>query len=346
MIRPTLLLLSLSLILSLLSCFEAESPQPALAQVQDLRHVAGHLTVMEGLVPSDVSFSGEIVPVSETAVKKRLERELNQHTKFPAGIALTIKRANRYKSQFLRILRAKGIPEDFFYMAVAESGLANVGSHRGAKGFWQFMEATARQYGLEVSATVDERFHPEKSTYAACRYLNTHYKQFGDWALVAASYNMGGAGLARQLEEQAVDNYFDLELNAETHRYLFRILSYKCLVEDPARFDLSVDPAELYKPIRYSTIRVSENINDLSTFAKAHGSSYLMIKTLNPWLVADRLEVKPGKTYEIRLPIAEDLMANELLVEDFLNPDKLVAEPVSLDSDPSTNVGDKATTDA
>ncbi|MEM7368477.1 MAG: lytic transglycosylase domain-containing protein [Bacteroidota bacterium] len=311
-----------------------------------MRHLAGHLTVMEGLVPAQVSFAGGSVPVDMPDVRKRLERELNQHMKFPAGIGLTIKRANRYQKQFLRILRAKGIPEDFFYMAVAESGLANVGSHRGAKGFWQFMEATAEQYGLEVSSTVDERFHPEKSTYAACRYLNTHYKQFGDWALVAASYNMGGAGLARNLEDQQVDNYFDLELNPETHRYLFRILSYKCLVEDPARFELSVDPKDLYEPIRYSTVRVSENIDDLSTFAKAHGSSYLMVKTLNPWLTADHLEVKPGKTYEIRLPLAEELMANELIVEDFLNPEKVNAEPVSLDSHSDTEGVNKATTDA
>lgn len=348
----SLFLLLFSLVSCLISCIESENPQPKteLATVGDLRHLSGHLSVMEGIVPQYVDFCGETVPVDRNDIRKRLEREINHQLKYPAGAMLAIKRANRYKDQFLRILRAKGVPEDFFYMALAESGLANVGSHRGAQGFWQFMKPTAEQYGLEVSETVDERFHPEKSTYAACRYLLTHYKQFGDWSLVAASYNMGGAGLARNLEEQGVDNYFDLDLNQETHRYLFRILSYKYLLEEPSRFELAVNQRELYQPIRYSSLSVSENINDLATFAKAHGTSYLTLKTMNPWLTADRLEVKPGKTYEIRLPLTEDVSATELVVEDFLNQEKMnelpVAVPVSLDARP-TDVGvTKATTDA
>ncbi|MEM7656565.1 MAG: lytic transglycosylase domain-containing protein [Bacteroidota bacterium] len=312
----------LALLLALFSCQPAESPSPA----EDLRHLAGHMTVMQRGLPAELSFCTNEVPLQDQAIRKRLLREVKQHLDYPSGARLLYKRAHRYQDRFLRILRSQGVPEDFFYLAMAESGLANLKSPVGARGFWQFMPSTAQQYGLEVSATVDERYHPEAATYAACRYLKSHHRTFGDWALVAASYNMGGGGLSKAMRKQQEEDYFALELNRETGRYLYRILSHKILMEFPEDFGIDVTRQDLYQPIRYRVVEVSENIPDLATFAKAHNSSYLMLKTLNPWLIADHLEATPGKTYEVRFPMMNEVYAQELLVESYVNPDKVERE--------------------
>ena len=321
--------------LLLISCRPTTIPQAP----QDLRHLAGHLSVMQRGIPTDLDFCGMPVPLEQDLVRDRLHKEVKQHLRYPAGARMLYKRSHRYQDRFQRILRSQGIPEDFFYLAMAESGLANLKSPVGARGFWQFMEGTARQYGLEVSSTVDERYHPEKATYAACRYLKTHHKQFGDWALVAASYNMGGGGLSRAINTQSKNDYFSLKLNRETQRYLYRILSYKIMMEYPEDFDIDVNRQEVSHPIAYSMVEVTENIADLATFAKAHGSSYLMLKTLNPWLIADKLVVSPGKTYEIRFPLVEAVRANELVIESLINPEMLEETSESLE-ELSPSVGD------
>lgn len=326
-----------------MSLKELETQSP----VQDLRYISGHLSVLDMTAPEGLTFCGKPVPLERPDVRLRLEKELQRLLRFPAGVHLTLKRANRYHDHFQRILRSRDIPEDFFYLAIAESNLANQTSPAGAQGFWQFMAPTARQYGLEVSATVDERFHPEKATWAATAYLRDAHAHFGDWALVAAAYNMGGYGLSRAIDRQQSDDYFALDLNAETSRYLYRILAYKCLFEHPHRYGVTVHRASLYQPIPYSVVLVQTDIPDLEAFADQHETSYRTLKTLNPWLTGAALQVAPGKTYEIRFPLTQDLSATELLVETLPQtlPDSLpegATDPLEAlpESDESTSTSD------
>ncbi|MEO1450696.1 MAG: lytic transglycosylase domain-containing protein, partial [Bacteroidota bacterium] len=238
-----------------------------------------------------------------------------------------------------------GIPEDFFYMAVAESNLANASSPVGAQGFWQFMKPTARHYGLEISETVDERFHPTKATYAAVRYLKDLYREFGDWTLVAAAYNMGSPRLHRAIKAQGTDDYFALKLNRETSRYIYRILSFKSLLEEPWRYGIALEPQELYNPIPYRKVEITESNPNLATFAQEQGVGYLKLRTLNPWLITHHLDVPAGKSYEIRLPIQENLQAHELFVDHAPGPIPTDTPPVELEETPVAEVN-TSTSDA
>ncbi len=275
---------------------------PEVPPAPELRYLSSHLTQISSDPPADLSFAGQLVPLQNEAVKSRLVQEMGRHFRYQVGVQLMLKRSLRYQEAFLNILRAKGVPEDFFYLAVAESGLSNAISPVGAKGFWQFMPATARAYGLEVSATVDERFDPLKATYAACEYLLDNYRQFGDWNLVAAAYNMGPTRLRAAIKRQDTADYFALELNRETAGYLYRILTYKTLLEQPARYGIQTVQDARYAPIPHYRIKVRTSIPDLSAFAKKHGTNFATLKLLNPWLVAGSLQVRPGKTYALQLP--------------------------------------------
>lgn len=258
-------------------------------------------------------FCGDLVPTQDFSVKARLNREMNRLVFDPAGADLIYNRSLRYRETFERILVKYGVPRDLFYLAIAESNLSNATSPVGAVGFWQFMQATAGQYGLEVSATVDERYHPIKATHAAARYLRDMHKQFGDWALVTAAYNMGQGRLGSVMGKQGIDNYYQLSLNEETSRYLFRVLSAKNLLENPDQYGVRLKKRKAYKPVPSYGVQVQENIPDLVTFATENGASYEVLKSLNPWLISDHLEVEPGKTYEVRLPLVEDFHAPELI---------------------------------
>lgn len=281
----------------------------------DMKFISGHLQVISAEPPADLTFCDSPVPLDNFDVRERLDRELQRYVYFHSSTILQIKRAHRYNAIFKRILRENDIPEDFFYMAMAESALSNVTSPKGARGFWQFMKGTALQYGLEISETVDERYFPEKSTRAACRYLNDSYKQFGDWSLVAASYNMGAGGVAKAVRRQKKNNYYDLHLNSETSRYLFRILAYKIIMERPANYGFNLSKRQKYKPVPYRTVSVNENIEDLVQFALDNGSSYRMLKIMNPWLISDRLEVAPDKSYTLRFPKSTNIYPDELLAD-------------------------------
>lgn len=266
----------------------------------------------EAPIADRVEFCGELVPTQELAIKARLDREMNRLIFDPAGSDLIYNRSLRYRETFERILVSYGVPKDLFYLAVAESNLANATSPVGAQGFWQFMEPTALQYGLEVSETVDERFHPVKATRAAARYLRDMHREFDDWALVAAAYNMGQGRLARTMDEQASENYYHLDLNKETSRYVFRVISAKNLLEKAQKYGIRLKKRKNYKPIASYSVKVTENIEDLVTFANENGTSYELLKTLNPWLIASYLTVETGMAYEIRLPLVEDVHAPEL----------------------------------
>jgi hypothetical protein len=218
-------------------------------------------------------------------------------------MVLLLKRSAKFLPTIERILRENGIPEDFKYVAIAESGLMNVVSPAGARGFWQIMPATAKEYSLEVSNDVDERYHLEKSTLAACNYLKSAYSRFGNWTSVAASYNMGITGLRKRKEEQSFQNYYDLFLNDETSRYIFRLLAFKEIFENPEKYGYELKTSDYYKQPLFRELKVNQSIPNLAQWAIRHNSNYKELKIHNPWLRSSKLPVTKNKDYIIRIPI-------------------------------------------
>jgi hypothetical protein len=253
-------------------------------------------------LPESLTFAEEKVPLEQEDVVERLEREVYVNAYWESNLILLFKRSSKYLPEIERILREQGIPDDFKYLAIAESGLLNATSSAGAKGYWQILEDTGKEYGLEITPSVDERYDLEKSTLAAVAYLKKAHAKFGSWTAVAASYNMGQTGLANRQEEQGLINYYDLHLNEETSRYVFRVLAYKLLFENPAVFGYHLRKQDFYVQPELRTLTVDKDIPDLALWAKAQGSSYKHLKRHNPWLRERALLVTKGKTYQIRLP--------------------------------------------
>ena len=252
--------------------------------------------------PTAVDFAGEPTPLKITDVHERLDRELLINSNLDATTALIIKRANRAFPIIEPILQQYGVPDDFKYLAVIESGLINAVSPSGAKGVWQFMPDTAKERGMEVNDIVDERYHLEKSTEAACKYFLAAKEKFGSWTLAAASYNGGMNGLSKKLEEQKVTDYYDLGLTEETSRYVFRILALKEIMKNPALYGFSIYPTDLYAPIPTKNIEVDSTITDLTSFAQSQGINYKLLKIHNPWLRDKKLLNPTKKKYEIKIP--------------------------------------------
>jgi len=253
--------------------------------------------------PETIDFAGEAAPLQITDVKERLDRELLINANLDATTALILKRANRVFPIIEPILQQYGVPDDFKYLAVIESGLINAVSPSGAKGVWQFMPDTAKESGMEVNDIVDERYHLEKSTEAACKYFLAAKQRFGTWTLAAASYNGGMNGLSKKIEEQKVTNYYDLGLTEETSRYVFRILALKEIMKQPAKYGFSLFPSDLYTLVPTKKIEVDSAITDLSTFALAQGINYKLLKIHNPWLRDKKLANPSKKKYEIKIPL-------------------------------------------
>lgn len=248
-------------------------------------------------------FAGEALPMDNFDVKERLDRELTVNSYWHSSTVLNIKTAARFFPIIEKILEENGVPEDFKYLAVAESGLRNVSSPAGAKGVWQFVKNTGTYYGLEINSEVDERYHLEKATKAACEYIKGYKEQFGSWTLAAAAYNMGGPNLKKELGLQRAKSFYDLNLNAETNRYLFRIIAMKEILKTPQDFGFYLDEEDLYKPLEdFAVAEVTESISNLGDFAAKYGTTYRMIKLYNPWLRNSKLTNSKGKTYEIRVP--------------------------------------------
>ncbi|UYW01579.1 lytic transglycosylase domain-containing protein [Flavobacterium agricola] len=252
-------------------------------------------------VPAKMNFSGENVPLHLLDVRERLDREIIINRNLHSSTELILKRANRAFPIIEPILKEYGVPDDFKYLAVIESGLTNATSSAGAKGVWQFMPATAKEFGMEVSDTVDERYDIELSTRNACKYLLKAKEKFGSWTLAAAAYNRGSGGVGRSLEQQYVTDYYDLLLTEETSRYVFRILALKDIMERPEQYGFVIPESEKYPIIKTKKVEVNANIDDLAKFAKDNGTNYKTLKILNPWLRDTKLVVKPGKTYYIEL---------------------------------------------
>lgn len=252
-------------------------------------------------VPDNAVFAGESVPVYIDDVKERFERELLVTAYRHSTTFLMLKRKSRWFPVIEQILAEEGVPDDFKYLCVAESALANAVSPAGARGFWQFLEGTAKQYGLEVNSEVDERYHVEKSTRAACKYLKDAKRYFGSWTEAAASYNMGMAGLRRQMDNQNQQDYFDLLLNQETSRYIFRIMAYKEVLSNPEKYGFIVNHSDTYNPYQYREVFVDSSVSDFAAFAAKYGTNYKTLKLLNPWLRDKTLTVKYN-TYYIKVP--------------------------------------------
>jgi membrane-bound lytic murein transglycosylase D len=266
----------------------------------NLKGLTTHATKVSLDPPKNLNFAGEMVPLRDFDVRERFEQELIKYTFLHSATILNIKRAARWKPEISRILKKEGIPEDFFYLCIAESHLSNANSPAGAKGFWQFLESTAKLYNLEVTEQVDERYDPIKSTEAACKYLKDAYKNFKNWTLVAASYNMGIGGLRKQMDRQKVDSYYDLYLNRETAAYVFAVVAIKTILEAPASHGFDIAPNQLYAPLKYKVMEVDTTIPDLITWSLAQGTTYKMVKVLNPWLLKDRLDIPKAREGEVQ----------------------------------------------
>lgn len=247
-------------------------------------------------------FAGERVPVNDFDVKERYDKELLTNVYWQSQTLLMLKRSTRFFPAISAVLKKNNVPDDLKYLAVAESGLQNVVSPAGAAGYWQFLDKTGRMYGLEITDEVDERYHIEKSTEAACRYFRQAYGEFNSWALAAASYNMGIDGVRRQLQSQGVNNYYDLYLNTETSRYVLRMLALKQIMQAPQLFGFRLTPNHYYREIPTVKIKVDQTIPDLAAFARDNGANYKLLKVLNPWLRKSSLTVANGKIYYISLP--------------------------------------------
>ena len=253
-------------------------------------------------IPENLNFAGEPVPQEDPEIMERVDREFLVNTYWQSNAVLLIKRAHKYFPIIEPILAKNNIPEDFKYLAVAESGLQNVVSPAGATGFWQIMKATGREYGLEVNDNVDERYHIEKSTQVACDYLNKWKERFGSWTLTAAAYNAGPAGIQKYMGIQKVTDYYDLLLGQETGRYLFRILAIKEILSNPEKYGFEVAPEDMYAQVPTFTVEVDSVVRDWADFAQLYEINYKILKRHNPWLREPHLNNASKKKYAIEIP--------------------------------------------
>ena len=253
-------------------------------------------------IPTEMDFASEKVPLNGYEIQERVDRELLINTHLHSSTILILKRANKVFPIIEPILLKYQVPDDFKYLAVIESALVNAVSSAGARGIWQFMPETAKEKGMEVSESVDERYHLEKSTEAACKYLVAAKEKFGSWTLAAASYNGGMAGITKQIEFQQETSYYDLLLNDETSRYVFRILALKTIMKNPEKYGFNLDPKLLYNNIKTRQIQIDSSVSNLAIFAKSQGINYKILKYHNPWLRDKKLDNPSRKLYCIQIP--------------------------------------------
>ena len=286
---------------TLLMCSNSEVDSESTSAVEPINNYAVYAIPM----PQNITLAGEKIPTSDPDVYERLDRELHVNTYWQSNTLLTFKLANEYFPIIEPILEKHGVPDDFKYLAVIESGLRNVVSPAGAAGFWQFMKATGKEFGLEINGEVDERYHLEKATEAACIYLISAKEKFGTWTLAAASYNMGMAGLDKQLNRQKANSYYDLLLNLETSRYVLRIIALKQIMENPKLYGFNFTDSDLYNLEKTKVLSVDSTVSNFADFAKLNHISYKTLKYHNPWLRQNYLKNVAHKTYEIRVPEKE-----------------------------------------
>ena len=253
-------------------------------------------------IPDSLSFSGETVDLNENDLIQRFDKEILVNTYWQSNTLQLIKRSRKYFRIIEPILKKEGVPEDFKYLAVIESGLENLRSPKGAKGIWQIMRGTGRELGLEINNNVDERYNLELSTIAACRYIKNAKNKFGTWTLAAAAYNRGMSGINRALKKQNVKSYYDLLLGNETRRYVFRIHALKLILNNPSNYGFFVKDSEYYKGDDFKVINIDYPIKNLSDFANKNGINYKTLKIFNPWLIQNHLNNRSKKKYKIKIP--------------------------------------------
>jgi len=275
-------------------------------------HEESTLSASPWALPQDVSFAGEAMPLQNFDTRESLDRELNATAYRHGSTLLTIKRAGRYFPEIEKILLENGIPDDFKYLACAESDLSNVISPSGATGFWQIMEGTGKEMGMVINKEIDERYNLEKSTLIACRYFKKAYERYGSWTMAAASYNNGLSGLDEQMEIQKEANYYDLLLNDETARYIFRITALKLVMSEPSKYGFEIAPDDSYKPIPYTEVKVDSAVTSFEQFSRHFDTNYKMLKFLNPWLRKPFLTNSDGREYIIRVPARDARVSSGL----------------------------------
>lgn len=254
-------------------------------------------------IPDSLHFAGERIPLELFTARESLERELIVNTYWHSSTLLLLKRSNRWFPVIEPILKQYGVPDDFKYLSMIESGLTNAVSPAGAVGFWQFLKGTAKDYDLEINNDVDMRYHVEFETAAACRYLLKSRDRFGSWALVAASYNAGSKRIDDFMEDQQSDSYFDLLMAEETERYLFRMIAMKMIIENPEKYGFFPQEEKLYPPLKFEYVVIDQDVKSWADYAKQHGISYKLLKYFNPWLRSGKLNVKKGEQYTIKMPL-------------------------------------------
>jgi membrane-bound lytic murein transglycosylase D len=253
-------------------------------------------------LPQQLEFAGEPVPLDNFDTRESLDRELLVNGYWHSRTMLVLKKSKRYFEIIEPVLKKYNVPLDFKYLAMAESGFENVVSPAKAAGFWQLLESTAKEYGLEVNADVDERYNLEKSTEAACKFLLESFRKYGSWTMAAATYNGGRDGLDKQIEKQQTGNYYDLLLNEETARYLFRIIAHKLIVENPGDYGFQLDDDDYYPVIKTHEIAVDTAITNIAAFALSYSTNYKIIKYLNPWMRQNYLPDRSHKVYYLTIP--------------------------------------------
>ncbi len=280
-------------------------------------------------VPTTFEFCGEKVPLYDEEVRENFDKELYINVFRHSATSLIIKRGEKYLPIIEQILKEEDVPNDMKYIAVIESGLENVRSFAGAEGYWQFMEETAKEFDLEISKEVDERFHIEKSTRAACKYLKRSYKKFGNWTLVAASYNRGMGGMNAALRNQNSISYYDVALNNETARYIYRALAFKEIMQNPEKYGFTIPKELRYPPVKYRKITIDSTVNDISALAAQYGMSYKTLKYHNPWLLMNKLtfdekDIKQKKTYTLFVPQNPPMPHSNVLAQESLDMQEML----------------------
>ena len=304
------IILLLSLIIIAFLSFNFLNPKENTDNIVDIIHQKEFNSFFRSytlVTPDSIEFTGEYAPLFAEDIWERYDKEIHKNVYWQSNTLFYFKRANKYFPLIEEILAKNNIPNDFKYLAIIESGLENVVSPAGASGFWQFMKGTAKDYGMEVNSEVDERYNLEKSTEAACVYLQKAYDKFGSWTMAAASYNVGMNGLSRRATEQSTNNYYDLYLPTETSRYVFRLLAIKEIFENKSKYGFILRKQDLYKEIETVHILLNKSNVDLVSYSDSLGINYKILKQFNPWLRDKKLTNKSEKTYTITIPQSQEI---------------------------------------
>ncbi len=294
--KNKILLISASLLLLVISAFALSESDKFKALFTE------SYKIKTPYMPAMIEFAGEKMPLQAQDIYEKMDRELMATVFWQSNTMMLMKRSRKYFPIIEPILKTYGIPDDFKYLCVQESGLSNAVSPSGAKGFWQLLEGTAKPLGLEMNEFVDERYHLEKSTEAACKYFRESYASLNNWTLTAASYNRGLNGTLRDLSSQEVNSFYDLQMNEETSRYIYRVAAYKLIFENPELYGFFLNSEDYYAPVKTRNLELDSSIDNLATFARLNGANYKILKGLNPWLRDKSLPNKSKKKYVIALP--------------------------------------------